>query len=135
MTVATTPAERLETLVRLAMEAYDATWKRGAWEDIVRARHEEAVRERMAQAAQAWTLEVDADAIRALDESQRQCEALREAHEEMLAQLRAQDLRIKHLNDTVLDAVRDADELLEKLAEVRTHLDDAAPHVGRGGDL
>lgn len=50
-----TPKERHETLVKYALEAFDAF----DVVDISRGRFEERVKERMAQAAQLWTNEVD----------------------------------------------------------------------------
>lgn len=81
---------RHETLVRLAMEAFDSTL--GGRFAI-----ETAVRERMAQAAQAWTLEVDADALRALDEAQARANALQDYLDKATDRLRCQEVTVQRL--------------------------------------
>lgn len=56
-----TPTERLEALVRLAMEAWDAETGARLYplqRETLRTHYEAALRERMAQAAQTWTCEV-----------------------------------------------------------------------------
>lgn len=96
---------RHEMLVRLAMEAFDSTL--GGRFAI-----ETAVRERMAQAAQAWALEVDVDALRALDDAQARANALQDYLDKATDRLRCQDETIKRL--------------AEGLAAVEVHCQSAA---------
>lgn len=56
-----TPAERFEHMVAMAMQAWDAVWDGPPWcIPLYRPRFEAAVRERLAQSAQVYELEIGA---------------------------------------------------------------------------